>query len=668
MLKFKKGLIAVAIILSISTGFLCPDSIYSAEISSLRVPLNNYGRPDAVMRETARQSDLEDKEVVAGAWKALTDRKWAEFIGLSAKLIKDGYTIVVVPEKTSIFNPRRLLSKYTTKKLLKAGISMPPEEIKVLEDLDPILPLKKEDSAFNRYNVSALIYAILLPGKVANQKLLLMRRNLDETENLEVLCLSSDPSRFMSMYASLASYIFPLSTGGYPGCDAMMIRANIPLVASAGDEGNTLGVQLIKEMFSGSYARVYLLEKNGHFVIHKEATGRGYQKLAEEITWLRALPPNLSKLFPEIYDSYVGKDKAWMELQFYPWPNISQCIFWGVFSKVKGDLYADSVYMAKDIFLYLLDIYKSLVKDFYKVKVEETPQDFFEKFHRGKIITRLQESVERAPVLKPIINSNTIEIDGRKMLGALPLVELIYRANKETGLLNPPYLSMTHGDLNIDNILIDPFDLAEGSPSPNRKFIDPRGWIGIKSGEFKGQDYMYDFAKLMYHFYGYWELIRRDIHLAWDRTKQDSAFPSFVFQDLFSEVEAEDYNPNILTYEFLRKEFLSFLLKEENFFGLEYDSNKWKSRLLFTMASAMVSDTPFAIKENGGEEQQAKSEYVGGTLLLNEFWDIFIQTIAYEKPQLATTLSSEYGHILNSEVTPRLSDMLAKEAFVSTNL
>ena len=235
------------------------------------------------------------------------------------------------------------------------------------------------------------------------------------------------------------------------------------------------------------------------------------------------------------------------------------------------------------------------------------------------------------------------------MPGAIPLIFLISKAQEKTGLLSPPYLSKTHGDLNIGNILVNSRELSTGNIHPEVKLIDPRGWIDAESGVFKGQDYMYDFAKLMYHFYGYWELIRRDIHLVKEEKDSRNSYPSFSYSDLelLEEVENEDYNPNILTYFFLKKEFLKFLLEKNDFFGLEY-GDKWKLRLLFTIASAMVSDTPFAIKEDG-KELQAKTEYVGGTLLLNEFWDIFILYLKTTDSVLASELQEEYAEIIKRD-------------------
>ncbi|MHB8155389.1 MAG: CheR family methyltransferase, partial [Candidatus Omnitrophota bacterium] len=97
----------------------------------------------------------------------------------------------------------------------------------------------------------------------------------------------------------------------------------------------------------------------------------------------------------------------------------------------------------------------------------------------------------------------------------------------------------------------------------------------------------------------------------------------------------------------LASEFAQFLRGSKDFFGLE-KGNAWKLRLMFTIASMMISDTPFAINERDDEQGMALTTYVEGTLYLNLFWKSAINALKWRRPVLAYRLRKQYKRLLNA--------------------
>ncbi|MHB8155513.1 MAG: M48 family metalloprotease, partial [Candidatus Omnitrophota bacterium] len=433
--------------------FLKPEFIYKTH-PNLIERFSAIAKEVRLLKSKVRESasPLEQLESrVASLWNASITADSECIIDSARALARHGYLISIMSGG---------LTKSEQEILNESGIVINPR-MDFLEDLAKTVAFSPRDHPFHRYHILAFIYSMLLPDTSVDHavRILLTRRLQGE---IEVIILN--PARVgLSIYSSIASYNYGLTFKQYTQTNVNCVKVNASL-----DDPNTLrdfktdDPSVIRTIFGGSYAQTILKEKEGRFVIHKRANGKGYQKLVEEITWLRELPQDKKQLFPEIIDYHIGKEYAWFELQFYPWPNISNLIFWFGFS-LSEDI------AAKRIWAYMLRLYESLITKVYNIQVEETPSDFFDRFHYSKIMGRLRETCVSVPQLSEVIESPLINIEGSIMPGTLPLLELISQLNKATGILNPPYLAMTHGDLNMGNVLVNPMDIAREKDLPETK-------------------------------------------------------------------------------------------------------------------------------------------------------------------------------------------------------
>ncbi|MDD5457353.1 MAG: hypothetical protein PHV30_10025 [Candidatus Margulisbacteria bacterium] len=367
--------------------------------------------------------------------------------------------------------------------------------------------------------------------------------------------------------------------------------------------------------------------------MHKEARLKGFPKLRDEILWLVNLPVETKKLFPEIVDHYINEAEqyAWMRQKYYPWPSITKYYFTGGFEFTE-----DYRKNASEQFQFLNLILNKLTDMLYKVKVEDTPNDFFERFHSSKIRNRLQEAIDSAPTLKKLIFSPYVFINGEKMIGALKLINKFETINRYTGILNPPYLSLTHGDLNIGNILINPLSFYREYSDLEIKLVDPRGWINIETKEFMGQDYIYDVCKLAYHYMGDYDLIRSGMVYA----EKENNLYGLAYKILNPFDINDEFNTKaVFMYNCLKEEMLNFIFKKQNLLGMETGIN-WKIRLLFTLGSMMISDIPFRLQDNDGE-LKAATIFLKGTSFLNLAWRMLVK----EMEQVKTTILPLYRSI-----------------------
>ncbi|KAJ3495427.1 hypothetical protein NLG97_g3408 [Lecanicillium saksenae] len=127
----------------------------------------------------------------------------------------------------------------------------------------------------------------------------------------------------------------------------------------------------------------------------------------------------------------------------------------------------------------------------------EAPKDFIEKAHFDRIDRRV--AIARAAVseLGPIVDSNEITLNGRKLVGFHSVMEQL-RNHPAIEAISPTLIGEIHGDLNLHNIL------CCVGPSAKRPvaLIDPRGVHLLsdfaKTRDFEPGDYAYELSKLKF--------------------------------------------------------------------------------------------------------------------------------------------------------------------------
>ncbi|PIQ84200.1 MAG: hypothetical protein COV75_03465, partial [Candidatus Omnitrophica bacterium CG11_big_fil_rev_8_21_14_0_20_63_9] len=594
----------------------------------------------AMVRAGGKSTRAADRQH-ADLWDALQTNDWSRVRRMAGQLAAQEATLAVMAADVPPAVKHDL-------RLARVALL---DDIELLEGLAIAVPLRERDPPFHRYNVLATLYAMLLTGgapKPGAPRAFIARRSRD---TLRVTLLN--PSRAgIGVSFSLANYIYTLAPSWLDlpdGSQVLRVRMDVPLgrrVAGMEGRGEIDGATVLRRFFSGSAASAYLIERDGRFLVRKEARGRGRQQLLEQLRWLQSLPPDLAQHFPEIHGFHVDDEEVWMELQYYPWPSIPQLIHAGGFLQegdVDEELDVWPRLAAERVWALLHHMYRLLRPALHRVTIEDHPQNFFDRFHGAKIAARLAEAVELAPSLAPLLDSPVLEVDGHRIVAARPLLELIRKANERTGILDPPRLTVTHGDLNIGNILVNPLSLGRGSAAPVVKLVDPRGWIDVSTGQWLGQDPLYDFTKMVYHQLTHWELIRRDVYEARQVKPMRRSVPAFRLPHSFDDLGGD--NLLFLTYGEFSEIFHRWMAEHDDFFGKRSDV-PWQLPFYFTLASILVSDTRFAVREDEGSQPRAVTEYVQGTLLLNRFWMAMVGYVQHIQPELAEELEADYQRAL----------------------
>lgn len=577
----------------------------------------------------------------------IENERWDAASNLAAELKGQGYKLSVISAKPDVL---------TEQGLARLGVQT-VRPVENLEDAVNLAPDLRTQSAVSRFRLASNLYALVTQygsDKESQTRLIASRTGINGTK-FEWVVINPAFREKLPLYRTMIvnQDPYPIEFFSDDRSGSAGARSVAPLSEASSPDRSVRGADVVDVPFSGSYAQTYIIERNGHYLVHKEASGAGYQKLLDELNWLQALTGERKRLFPEMVDHGVDPNKVWFEIRYYPWPTITQLLMWGAWENGDGS----------ESWSFLKELYGRLLPIFGMVQIDETPADFFERFHRRKIKDRLEETRAKAPSLGNLIDLPVLTIDGRKAVGALPLLDLIEQADRERGWLRPPFLSMTHGDLNQGNILVDPANFEEGLSTVHVKLIDPRGWINADDQRFLGQDHLYDFGKLVYHAYGHWDLIRRGMYEAKRVPSAENGDAVYRLPHSSADFRTQNEFDVWQHYQGLNRNFFKYLDSEDEFYGME-KGRGWKLRLLFTMASMMISDTPFAVK--GGQdadEGQAVTEYVEGTFLLNSFWEQYLAQLESTDPETARTLQRRYQLLLDENFIKSMVAELSERGY-----
>lgn len=581
-------------------------------------------------------------------WESLKSQNWEKFLEYAARLSQEGYQISLFPGKETALPSWHLQ---------QTGIHI-PHNINLLEDVSNFIQLPENLYPANRYDVLGFIYSMTLPSPFENLKeTRIVLSRLDEaSRQMETTVINPSFYTGLSLYKGLGLNL-PMTARSYeeqtPFITSVMDIHTIPTRYNA--------TFYLNKLYTGSYASLNIVEDDGRYIARKTAQkhvdstqGSGYDKLREEVAWIMNLPDDMRDFFPKIWNYHDDGEIITVDYQFYPWLNVRDEGMYGGLNDFYKFAEQAPEQSAKQLWELMVSLYQNLSTTFYQHQVEKTPENFFERFHGSKIRDRLKETVRRHSELQPIIDADVLFIDGKKQVGALALVDLIAEVQNKTGLLNPPEgLVHTHGDFNTGNILCNPADVSKDSGHLRVKLVDDRGWIDLKTKNFKGQDPMYDFAKAAYHFYGHLDLIRTRAYLVDLELLAGGPEGTLNFK---LPKDLNNLHAFHRIYQHLPAEVITFLARENDFFGMEEKGPLWKLRFLFTLASAMTSDVPFALEDNQQFQVRAVTKYIQGTYFLNLFWEELIKYLEVEFPELGKEMSNKFQAILNTNPAPSQAD------------
>ncbi len=336
-----------------------------------------------------------------------------------------------------------------------------------------------------------------------------------------------------------------------------------------------------KPLSGGSFASTRVITKlikKPVYVVRKEAK-QGREKLIDEITWIKNLPADLKIYFPEILDCKINKNKAWYEMIYCPNPTLRALIM----SKTRKK---------EEILPILNSLINFMFSKIYSQRRIKSPPDYAKRIHLERIKERLNETKKQSLIMRKIIDSRTITINGKVLSNIPEIIEFLEKDLNLLKRLEPPFLCMTHGDLHFDNLAVD-------TTSQPIKFtlLDPRG----KDKEY---NYDYDLGKLWHSFHGKYDLTHEGLF----KIKH-----SFIGDNFIADISFTD-NDLFLTYDYLYKEFRK-LLYRNNFLK---ENKNWELRTEFSEMSHFCSVMPFHLK-NDNKEEIAIALYLMGVKLANEF-------------------------------------------------
>lgn len=335
-----------------------------------------------------------------------------------------------------------------------------------------------------------------------------------------------------------------------------------------------------KTVIGGSYANVEIKK-----IIRKEAKGLGKQKLIDEINWLKNLPPDIGRHFPQIKDYGISEEIVYLEQPFYEWPSLRDLLFNQAIDSKKA--------------LEMLDrILHFMFEKVYLRETKQPPIGYLDELHFRRIWYRLNKTEREANIFKEIITAKKIELNGEILINIPPLISYFENNRNVRNQLIPDFVSkFIHSDMHFENILVNLDD-------EDFVLVDPRGY--------KECDYYYDLGKLYHCVNGMYDFIHENrFSLDWG-LEGDKITATLEIPD--SEIV---------------QEYRKIKLGMPELFA-KYSHNKdYMKRIRFNEAMHFCSLIPFHLKCDNKEEK-AIAFYFTGVKLINDFADDYGEDFIYE--------------------------------------
>ncbi len=565
-----------------------------------------------------------DDMVMRKLWASVTKASWEDADRYAAELFARGYVVGFLDRASDV---------------LPAGIShmVTVPKARQLEDLWDISSLRDTDPLYDQFLVLAKIYSLIIPDPDESRtpKLLLTHRTHRwGADTIDIIYISDQQKMFINTFFGLAKHSYgTMCVAGAPDCLAMVVNAELGMFTVDRPESPFFDERTFVCSSNGlAQANTVLLKEDGLFIVHKEASGEGYERLSGELAWLRTRSKEMKRYFPAVltyHDDPVSRT-VWYRTRYYPWTDLKKVLFWDLYPGSSYTLDPDENKMrytgSGALFGHILRIYAGLQEVLYATR-KPVPVDHFEVQHEQKVLDRLAQV--GSSYLQRFFGAETITVNGTDLLGVKPMMGLIKKLNAVTGILTPPFLSDVHGDLNITNILLDPWSELGLIPGTDLFLIDPRGGSST-------QDPLYDLAQLFQRFWCDFDLIQEELVVAYERRGDSAAFPS-VRICAAEELDDEYFNEAAVTnYAYMKEHASRFLEGTDRLFGLEQGED-WKVRLIFTMASITLASIKYVHGSHNGEEK-AFTTFIRGLVELNHAFGLMLQRAKLTHPDILDVL------------------------------
>tara|TARA_B100000989_G_scaffold117372_1_gene86339 strand:- start:352 stop:2007 length:1656 start_codon:yes stop_codon:yes gene_type:complete len=322
-------------------------------------------------------------------------------------------------------------------------------------------------------------------------------------------------------------------------------------------------------LIGGSYAGL----KNSS-IITKRANKQGSKKLANEINWLLNLDTKQKVHFTEVLDYKIDKNFSQYTMPHYGYNSMRQSLIAGTLSPEKCTEK-------------LSTIFEFLNKEIYS-KDHSYNSDWVSHRHFSRFDERLEETLKNKQMAE-IFEVKSVSVNGKSYENLRSLVQKIRDDSRLIDTVKPKRnkLVSVHGDLHLQNILIDEF-------SNDFVLVDPRG-------ELKGADIFYDIGKLWHSVNGLYDFIHTDISKI---SQEKPASNEFIIE----------YAPIFLCKRYEEIKSSMYILLDGMLANLEPD---WYLKMTFNEAMHFSTLFNFHLK-NDGEESRAKILYLTAIRLCTE--------------------------------------------------
>ena len=305
-------------------------------------------------------------------------------------------------------------------------------------------------------------------------------------------------------------------------------------------------------------------------------------RLINEMNYLINISESLKPYFPEVLSHEIKEEKASYSMPYYSYTLFSDLIIKKKLSKYQ-----------------ILKLFKSILnfcfKKLYQTDRQQTPQYFLRQNYIHKFQDRLLKSKGKSKIFDFLIKEKHLTFNGKKMINATIILDKLINDSNLLAKLEPPFISIFHGDFRLGNILID-------KSNNNFILIDPRG---STPGGMHCSDPIEDIAKLFATCKVNYDLIQLGEVSCVVNKKE-------VFEiQLSVNKEFEDIANKIKKIPDLIFPIIQNLINTE-------EDNFWEMRLQFMQALLLLALAPYKLISDN-DENMCILLYSKGVSILNDF-------------------------------------------------
>jgi len=257
---------------------------------------------------------------------------------------------------------------------------------------------------------------------------------------------------------------------------------------------------LIESKRSLTQSRYFNSIRIDPFAVTLTKTSRNIEKIADEINWYQSLPQSLQPFTPRLFEYNSNSRVSSVTLEYYGYPTLAELLLYGNLSVDSWQVILNRV----------INVHKQFLK--YQGQCSHSQ---IENMYINKTIDRIESLKSRTKIYK-LVNAETIQINGERLVGIYKLLPIINKYIKNKSFNRSG--SVIHGDFCLGNILFD-------YNNQILKLIDPRGSFGDKG--IYG-DPRYDLAKLRHSLNGKYDFIVAGMYRLETKSNYNISFDIFA--------------------------------------------------------------------------------------------------------------------------------------------